>query len=75
MVILMEEISSRQKSWALWLKEGDKCTKFFHRVANPNKRNNAIDTLTIDDIASSDQSVIKEHIAGHFEELLSKSSD
>jgi hypothetical protein len=40
--ILQEEISWRQKSRALWLKEGDKCTKFFHRVANSNRRSNSI---------------------------------
>jgi hypothetical protein len=41
-VNLIDEISWRQKSTVLWLKEGDKCTKFFHRVANSNRRNNSI---------------------------------
>lgn len=26
---LMEEVSWRQKLWALWLREGDKCMKSF----------------------------------------------
>lgn len=41
----MEEFSCRQKSMALWLKEGDKCTKFFHRMANSNRRNTSIEAL------------------------------
>jgi hypothetical protein len=39
-IILQEEISWRQKFRVLWLKEGDKCTKFFHRIANSNRRSN-----------------------------------
>jgi hypothetical protein len=45
---LMEKISWRQKSRVLWLKEGDKCTKFFQQVARANRRNNSIEALLVD---------------------------
>jgi hypothetical protein len=48
------EISWRQKSRALWLKEGDKYTKFFYRVANSNSRYNSIETLSINGLVSFD---------------------
>lgn len=40
-----EEIAWRQRSRALWLKEGDRNTKFFHITANAHKRSNNIDQL------------------------------
>jgi hypothetical protein len=36
-IALTEEISWRKKYRVLWLKEGDKCTKVFHHVANSNR--------------------------------------
>ncbi|XP_060190379.1 uncharacterized protein LOC132619509 [Lycium barbarum] len=42
-----EEISWRQKSRCLWLKEGDKNTKFFQRMANSHRKGNTIDRLKI----------------------------
>jgi hypothetical protein len=50
---------------ALWLKEGDKCTNFFHRMANSNRRNNSIESQLVNGPVSSDQTEIKEHIV-HF---------
>jgi hypothetical protein len=52
---LLEEVSLRQKSRVLWLKEGDKCTKFFHFIANSNRRYNSMDSLLIGDTLSSNQ--------------------
>jgi hypothetical protein len=46
-ITLQEEISWRQKSRVLWLKEGDKCTKFFHQLANSNWRFNSIESLSV----------------------------
>ena len=46
-VSCMEEISFRQKSRCLWLKEGDRNTNFFHRMANVHRRKNQIGSIKI----------------------------
>lgn len=46
-LIKAEEILWRQKSKCLWLKEGDRNTKYFQKMANSHRRNNCIDKLKV----------------------------
>jgi hypothetical protein len=71
--LLQEEISWKQKSRVKWLKEGDKCTKFFHLMANSNKRFNSIDSLLIDGSLSSNSDDIREHAANFYESMFTES--
>ena len=66
---LLEEISWRQKSRALWLQEGDKNTKFFHRLANSNRRYNSISSLSINGVLSTDLDAISQCITNFYSHL------
>ncbi len=68
-VILMDEISWRQKSRVLWLKEGDKNSSFFHRIANSNRNTNTISQLIINGTTATNQDEIQDHIAQFYEQL------
>jgi hypothetical protein len=56
----------------LWLKEGDKCTKIFHSIANSNRRYNSLDSLLIGDTQSSNQTEISEHIIKFYQKLFTE---
>jgi hypothetical protein len=71
--LLQEEISWRQKSRVQWLKEGDKCTKFFLQVASANRRNNSIESLIVNGSPTSDPACIGEHVVNYYESLFSES--
>ena len=66
---LLEEISWRQKSRALWLREGDKNTKFFHQLANSNRRYNSISSLSINGVLSTDLDAISQCITNFYSHL------
>uniref|UniRef100_A0A2N9EX59 Reverse transcriptase domain-containing protein n=1 Tax=Fagus sylvatica TaxID=28930 RepID=A0A2N9EX59_FAGSY len=69
---LLEEICCRQKSRVLWLKEGDKNTKYFHKIANSHRRHNSIRHLTINGELSSNLADIKAQIIEFYKNLYSE---
>ncbi|XP_074295385.1 uncharacterized protein LOC141623208 [Silene latifolia] len=70
-----EEIFWRQRSRALWLKEGDRNTKFFHRKATQRKQRNYIGRLVDDEgrIREGNEEVAGV-IRGYFGELFRSSN-
>ncbi|RVW27506.1 LINE-1 reverse transcriptase-like [Vitis vinifera] len=70
--VLMEEIQWRQKSRELWLKEGDRNTGYFHRMANAHRRNNSLDRITINGEMLTEDQEVREGIVNAFQNLLSE---
>ncbi|KAG5521622.1 hypothetical protein RHGRI_033999 [Rhododendron griersonianum] len=67
-----EEISWRQKSRKLWLKEGERNTRFFHRMANCNRRNNFIGNIKIGDSILEREEEKRVGIANFYEGLFTE---
>jgi len=72
MSIILEEVSWRQKSRALWLREGDNNTRFFHRLANLHRRNNSVESLVVNGTVMSDSVEIKEPIVNFYKSCILK---
>jgi hypothetical protein len=58
----LNEVSWRQKSRILWLREGDNNTKFFHKMANSNKRRNRVQVIEVDGISYDEEADIREQM-------------
>ena len=67
----LEEVSWRQKSREIWLKEGDRNTGFFHRMENLHRRRNSINSIRINGIHLVNEDEVKEGLVRAFQNLLS----
>ena len=67
---LMEEISWRQKSKEVWLREGDRNTGFFHKMANSHRRKNCLSKIKVNGTWLTEEHEIKEGVVGAFKNLL-----
>ncbi|XP_022880574.1 uncharacterized protein LOC111397830 [Olea europaea var. sylvestris] len=74
-LVEMEEITWRQKSRIKWLKEGHKCTRFFHRVANFNRRNNSINMLKVEGVTFEDLHEIGTQMVSLYQNLYQEQFD
>ncbi|KAH0658710.1 hypothetical protein KY289_027458 [Solanum tuberosum] len=68
-LIKKEEIAWRQRSRILWLKEGDKNTKFFHKMAKSHRRYNNIDQLMIQGEVTHEPAEIEGEIITYYKKL------
>ncbi|XP_075645160.1 uncharacterized protein LOC142616177 [Castanea sativa] len=65
----LEETSWRQKSRALFVKEGDNNTRFFHRLANSHRNANQIKRMEVNGILYEDEHDVRSQIVHFYQEL------
>ena len=70
--VLLEETYWRQLSREIWLREGDRNTGYFHRIANANRRNNYLDRIKIDGVSLSEEQEVREGVANAYQQMLSQ---
>ncbi|RVX06963.1 Transposon TX1 uncharacterized 149 kDa protein [Vitis vinifera] len=70
--VLLEETHWRQLSKELWLKEGDRNTGFFHRMANAHRRNNSLERMKINGVWLTEEKEMREGIVSAFQQVLSE---
>ena len=74
-LLSLEEISWRQKSRMLWIKEGDDNTKFFHKVANSRRRFNHLSTLEVDGVIYEEESEVAAQVVNFYKNLYKETEE
>ena len=69
----LEEISWRQKSRMLCIKEVDNNTKFFHKMANSHRRFNHLRILEVDGVALEEESKVTAQVILFYKNLYQES--
>lgn len=72
---LHKETLWRQKSRELWLKEGDRNTNFFHKMANAHRRRDQLAKIRINGCWATEEREIKEGVVQAFQVLLSETGE
>ena len=62
----LEETHWRQASRELWLKEGDRNTSYFHRMASAHRRANYMDRIKINGVRLSGDQEVREGVANAY---------
>ena len=65
----LEEIYWRQKSCALFVKEGNNNTRFFHRVANSHRNANLIKRIKVDGVLYEDEADVRSQLVLFYQGL------
>ena len=71
----MVETHWRQHSRELWLREGDKNTGYFHRMATAHRRINHMDIIKINGVWLTKEKDVREGVVNVFQHLLTENSD
>ena len=74
-LISLEEVSWRQKSRLLCIKEGDNNTKFFHKVANSHRRYNHISMLEVNGVIYEDKSEMANRAVQFYKNLYKETEE
>ena len=65
----------RQKSREVWLKEGDRNTRYYHKMVNAHRRHNDIVSLKTNRAWVNEDQDLKEGIVNAFQVLLTDPKD